>query len=171
MFIAPKLIFDGIEGVGSHFHVSRIETLFFSGTGGLGSLFHVLRSRTRFGQYRVHRVLFSCFKLPDPFWAEQRTPSIIFKFHGTRHVFRCTEGVGTCFHVSRYRTRFGRYRVPFSCFALPDSFSSVPRTSGPVFMVRASRLIFSGTGGVGSSLQVLRSQTRFGLYRGRQVPF
>jgi hypothetical protein len=44
-FCAPRLIFGGTEGVGSHFHI--------------------LRSRTRFRRYRVCRVPFSCFALPD----------------------------------------------------------------------------------------------------------
>jgi hypothetical protein len=42
-------------------------------------------------------------------------------------------------------------RLSISCFALPDSFSAVPRPSGPVLMFCA--------------------RTRFRRYRGRQVPF
>jgi hypothetical protein len=78
------------------------------------------------------------------------------------------------FHVLRSRTRFGRYcvhRVPFSCFALPDSFSAVPRTSGPVLMFCAPRLIFYGTEGAESRFHVLLSRTHFWRYRGRLVPF
>jgi hypothetical protein len=47
-------------------------------------------------------------------------------------VFYGTEGVGSCFHVLRVQTRFSRYRghwVPFSCFALLDSFSTIPSSS------------------------------------------
>jgi hypothetical protein len=44
--------------------------------------------------------------------------------------------------------------VPFSCFALPDSFSAVPRASGPVFMFCVPGLIFGGTEGVGSRFDV-----------------
>jgi hypothetical protein len=47
------------------------------------------------------------------------------------------EGAGIRFHVLHSRTRFGRYRwsrVPFSCFALSDSFLTVTRTSGPISM-------------------------------------
>jgi hypothetical protein len=78
----------------------------------------------------------------------------------------------------------------FTCFALPDSFSTVLRASGPVFMFCAPGLVLSGTEGmgsrfnvllpglvfggtevVGSHLHVLRSLTRFRRYRGRQVSF
>jgi hypothetical protein len=64
-------------------------------------------------------------------------------------------GVGSRFHVLLSRTHFRWYRghrVPFSCFERPDSFSAVPRASGPVFMFCAPR-------------------SRFPRYRGRRVPF
>jgi hypothetical protein len=92
----------------------------------------------------------------------------------TQHVFGGTEGVLSLFHVLRSRTRFRRYRgcrLPFSCFALPDSFSAVPRASGPVFMFCVTGLVFGGTEGVGSRLHVLRFRTRFRRYRERRVPF
>jgi hypothetical protein len=85
-----------------------------------------------------------------------------------------TEGVDSRFHVLRPQTRFGWYRgcrVPFSCFALLDSFSAIPRASGPVFMFCAPRLVFGGTGGVGSRFHVLRAKTRFQRYRGPRVLF
>jgi hypothetical protein len=91
-----------------------------------------------------------------------------------RRVFGGAEGVGSRFHVLHSPARFRRCRrrrVPFSCFASPDSFSAVPRASGPVFMFYARGLIFSGTEGVGSCFPVLRSQSRFRRYRGRRVPF
>jgi hypothetical protein len=84
-----------------------------------------------------------------------------------------TDGVMSRFHVLRSRTHFGRYRwhqVPFSCFALPDSFPVVPRASNPIFMFHAPRLVFGGTKVVGSRFHVLRSRTRFRRYRGRRVP-
>jgi hypothetical protein len=84
MFCAPGLIFGGIEGVQSHFHVLRSQTCFvrpdsfsavtratgpvflfcasrliLGGTEGVESRFHVLRSLTRFRQYRGRQVLFS----------------------------------------------------------------------------------------------------------------
>jgi hypothetical protein len=62
-------------------------------------------------------------------------------------------------------------RVPFSCFALLDSLSMVPRASAPVFIFFAHRLVFGGTERVGSCFQVLRSRIHFRLYRGRRVTF
>jgi hypothetical protein len=109
------------------------------------------------------------------------------------HVFGGTEGVGFLFHVLRSRTHFQRYRgrrVPFSRFALSDSFSAVlgvlgpvflfcaPRLifgcfegAGPVFMFWLARLIFGGTECVRSRFQVLRSRTLIRRYRGRRVLF
>jgi hypothetical protein len=90
------------------------------------------------------------------------------------HIFGGTKGVGSRIHVLRSRTHFRRYlgrRVRFSCFALPNSFSAVPRASGPIFMFFAPRLIFCGTEGIGSRFHVLRSRTRFWRYGGRRVPF
>jgi hypothetical protein len=89
-------------------------------------------------------------------------------------VFSGTEGVMSLFLVFRSRTRFRRYRgrrVPFSCFARPDSVSTVPRTSGPIFMFCAAGLVFGGVECVGSRFHVLRGQTHFRRYRGRRVPF
>jgi hypothetical protein len=97
--------------------------------------------------------------------------------------FSGTEGVRSLFNVSPARTRYrgrppvgslfgfrGR-RVPFSCFARPDSFSAVPRVSGPVFMFCAPGLIFGGTECVNSCFHLLHARTHFRRYRGRQVPF
>jgi hypothetical protein len=70
------------------------------------------------------------------------------------------------------RTRFRRYRerlVPFSCIALPDSFSAKPRASGTMFS--APGIIFVGTVVVGSCFHVLRSQTHFRRHRGIWVIF
>jgi hypothetical protein len=88
-------------------------------------------------------------------------------------VFGGTEGVRSRFHILRSRTHFRRYRgrrVPFSCFALSNSFSSVPRASGPVFIFCAPELVFSGTEGAETRFHVLRFQTRFGQYRGCRIP-
>jgi hypothetical protein len=87
-------------------------------------------------------------------------------------IFDGTEGVGSRFHVLRARIHVELYRgrrVPFSCFARPNSYSVVPRALGPVFMFCAPGLIFGGTEGVGSRFHVLRAQTYFRRYRGRQV--
>jgi hypothetical protein len=148
--------------------------LIFGGTEGVMSRFHVLRYRTLFRRYRGRRILFSCFARPDSFSAVSRALDPDFMFCPPGLVFGGTEGVGSRFHDLRPRTSFRRYRgrrVPFSCFALPDSFSAVPGASGPVFMIYAPELVFGGTEGVVSSFHVLRSRTRFRRYRARRVPF
>jgi hypothetical protein len=163
-FFAPGLFFGGTEGVDSFSAVPRASLpvyifyppgLVFGGTEGVPSRFHVLRSRTCFRRYRGRRVRFSRFTPPGL-------------------VFGRTEGVGSRFHVLRWWTHFRRYRgrqVPISRFALPDSFSTVPDASCPVFLFCAPGLVFSGIEGVGSRFHVLRSRTHFQRYRGRRVPF
>jgi hypothetical protein len=129
--------------------------LVFGSTEGVVSRFHVLCSRTRFRRCRVLQVPF-------------------FMFCALRLVFGGTEGVGSRLHILRSRTHFRRYRgrrVLFSCFACPDSFSTVPRASGPVFMFCAPGLVFGGTEGVRSRCDLLRTRTRFWRYRGRRVMF
>jgi hypothetical protein len=89
-------------------------------------------------------------------------------------IFCGTDGVGSRFHVLHSRMHFRRYRsrrVSFSYFALHDSFSAVPRVSGPVLLFCAPGPIFDGTNNVGYRFHVLRSQTHFGQYRGCRVPF
>jgi hypothetical protein len=153
----------------------------FGGTKGVGSRFHVLRSRTRFRLYRLCRVQFSCFALPDPFSAIPTASGPVIMLCAPGTVLDCTEGVRSRFHVLRSKTRFRRFRarrVPFSCFALPEPFSAVPRhrdpfflfcapfsfvpsVSGPVFMFCAFGLISGGTEGIVS---------RFRRDRRRRVP-
>jgi hypothetical protein len=84
-----------------------------------------------------------------------RTSGLVFMFCVPGLVFGGTEGVRSRFHVLRSRTRFRRCRgrrVPFSCFAFPDSFSVVSKALGLVFMF-------------------FRARTRFRRYRGRQLQF
>jgi hypothetical protein len=141
---------------------------------GVGSRFHVLRSRTSFRRYRGRRVPFSRFTLPDSFSTVPRASGSVFMFCAIRLVFGGTEGVGSRFRVLRARTRFRRYRgrpISFLCFALPDSFSTVPRASGPVLTFCAPGLIFGVTGCIGSRFNVLFSQTHLRRYRWRKVPF
>jgi hypothetical protein len=91
-----------------------------------------------------------------------------------RLIFGGTEGVGSRFHVLCIRIPFRRYRggrVPFSCFALPESISAVPRASAPVLMFCAPILVFGGTEGVRTRFHVLRSRTHFRWYRGCRDPF
>jgi hypothetical protein len=201
MFCAPGLIFGSTEDVGSRFHVLRSQTRFhvlrsrtsfrlyrglhipfscfarpdtfsaiprasgpffnffapglvFYVTEGVGSRFHVLRAGLVFGG----------------------TEGVGYGFHVLRAglVFGCTEGVGSRLQVLRAWTLFRRYRgrrVPFSRFTLSDSFSAIPRSSGPIFMICAPGLVFGGVEGVRSFFHVLRSRTHFQRYRGRQVPF
>jgi hypothetical protein len=206
IFCAPGLIFGDTEGVGSRFHVLRSRTRFrryrgrpvsfsyfalpdsfsavprasgtvfifyvpgliYGGTEGVQSCFHVFRSRACFRPCRVPRVPFSCFPRPDSFSAVPRASGPVFIFSAV------PRASGLVFHVLRARTRFRRYRgrrVPFSRFALPDSFSTVPSASGRVFMFCAPGLVIVGTEGVRSSFHVLRARTHFRRYRGRRVPF
>jgi hypothetical protein len=148
--------------------------LVLSGTECVESRFHILRCRTHFRRYRGRRFQFSCFALPHSFWVVPRASGPVFMFCAPGLILGGTEGVGYRFHILRSRTPFGRYRgrrVPFPCFALPKSFGVVPRATGPVFMVCAPRLNFSGTEGPMSRFHVLRSRTRFRRNRGHRVPF
>jgi hypothetical protein len=184
----------------------------FGGTEGVRSRFHVLYYQTRFRRYRGHWVPFSCFARPDSFSAVPWASLPVFMFSAPGHVFCSTEGVDSRFHVLhsrlifggsegvgyrfrvfRSRTRFHQYlglRVLFSYFACPNSFSAVPRASGPVFVFCLTRLVFGciegvrplfmfcapglvfdGTEGVGSCFHVLRVRTSFRRYRRRPIPF
>jgi hypothetical protein len=113
-----------------------------------------------------------------------------FMLYATGLIFGGTEGAISNFHILCFGTHFWLYlgcRVQFSCFVLHDSFSTVPRASGPDFMfcapgyffvgtegagssfhVLLSRTCLGGTAGAGSSLYVLRFRPRFRRYRGRQ---
>jgi hypothetical protein len=151
---APRLGFDGSEGVMSRFHV--------------------LRARTHFRRYRGRRVPFSCFARPDSISTAPRASCPVFIFFAPGLVFDGTEGVGSRFQILRARTRFQRYRglrVPLSSFARPDSFSTLKRASGPVFMFCAPGLGFGGTEGVSTLFHVLRARTPFRRHRGHHVPF
>jgi hypothetical protein len=154
MFCAPGIIFGGLEGVGSRFHVLRYRT-HFGGAECVGSRLHVLRSRTCFRRNRGRRVPFSSFARPDLFSAVPSASGPVFKFCAPRLIFRGAEGIGSLFLVLRSRTHF---RLS-------------PRVSGPVFTFRAPGLIFGGAECVGSCFHVLRSLTRFRRYGGRRVPF
>jgi hypothetical protein len=150
-----------------------IGPVFYS-TEGVESNFHVLRSRTRFGRYRGCRVKFSCFAFLYQFSAVPSSPDLVITYLAPRLAFGGIEGVGSSFHVLRSQTHFRRYRgrrVQFSCFALPDSFSAIPRASSPLFMFCAPRPDLSGTESDRSSFHVLRSLTRFWRYRRRRVQF
>jgi hypothetical protein len=141
---------------------------------GVGSRFHILCFRTRFWRYRGRRVPFSYFALPNSFSTVPRALGPVFMFCAPELVFGGAECVRSCFHVLHSLTHFWQYRVrrvPFSCFAHPDSFSAIPRASGPVFKFCAPGLIFDSTEGVGSHFNVLRTRTGFRRYKGRPIPF
>jgi hypothetical protein len=193
MFCAPELVFGGPRA-SCPVYMFCAPGLVFGGTEGVSSRFHVLHNRTRFRRYRGRRVPFSCFAHPDSFSAVQRASCPVFMFcapglvfgdieafvsrfhvlHARTRFCGGTEGVRSRFHILRVRTRLRRYRggrVPFSSFARQESFSAVPRASGPVFMFCALGLIFGDTESVGSRFHVLRARTYFRRYRGRRVPF
>jgi hypothetical protein len=133
-----------------------------------------LRFGTRFRRYRRRRVPFSCFACPDSFSAVPRASGPVFMFCVPGHVFGGAEGVGSCFHVLCSRTSFRRYRgrrLLFLCFARPNTFSTVPTASGPVFMFCAPGHVYGGTEGFESRFHVMRSRTHFLRYRGCRVPF
>jgi hypothetical protein len=135
---------------------------------------HVLRSRTYFRRCRVRRIPFSCFALLNMFSAVPSALGPVFMFCAAGLIFSGPEGDGSHFQVLRDGTRFRRYRgrrVLFSCFALSDSFSAVPRASGPVLMFCAPGLIFGGIEGVQSHFHVLRSRTCFRRCRVHRVTF
>jgi hypothetical protein len=172
-FYAPGLLSGGTEGTGSRFHVLRSQTCFGRYRGRRVS-FTFLRSRTLFGCYQGRCVPFSYFAHPESFSMVPMASAPVFMFCAPRLFLGVTEGVGARFQVLRSQTRFWRYRgrrVPFSCFALPDTFLTVPTASGPVDMFCAPELFLDVTDGVGSRFYVLRYRTRFGRYRGRRVLF
>jgi hypothetical protein len=148
--------------------------LILGGTEGVGTRFHVLRSPTHFRRNRGRPVPFTCFALPDPFWAVSWASGPIFFLCAPGPVSGGTEGVGSRFHVLLSRAHFGLYRgrqVQFPCFALSDSYSTEPWTPGPVFMFCAPGIVFGGIEGIGSCFHLLCSLTLFRRYRGRRVPF
>jgi hypothetical protein len=212
MFCAPVLISHGTEGVGSHFHVLITQTRFrryggsrvpiscfarpdsfsavsrasaavfmfyspehvFGDIEGVGSRIHVLPVWTCFRRYGGRQLPFSCFALSDSFLALSKASVPVSMFCAPGLIFGNTEGVGSRFHILRSRTYSRRYRgrrVPFSCFACPDSFSALPRVSVPFLMFCAPEIIFGGIEGVGSRFHILRSLTYFRRYRGRRVTF
>jgi hypothetical protein len=173
MFCAPGLVFDGSESLRSRFHGLHSRTR-FRPCLVRGSRFHVLRVRTHFRRHRGRPIPFSCFPLRDMFSVVRRASGPVLMFCAHRLISGGTEGVRSRFDVLRSRTHFRLFvgcRVPFSCFARPDSFSAVTRASGPVFLFCRAGTIFGGNEGVGSRFSVLRSQTHLRRFRGRRVSF
>jgi hypothetical protein len=116
-------------------------------------VFVVCNPRTQFRLYRWRQDPLSHFALPDTFSAFRMASGPDFMFCAPGLIFGATEVVGSRIHILRSRPCFPWYRgcrVPFSCFARRDSFSTIPRASGLVFMFCVPGLIFGGNEGVGS---------------------
>jgi hypothetical protein len=82
-----------------------------------------------------------------------------------RHVFGSAKGVRSpfsCFTLSDSFSDVPRASGPVFMFCVPYLFSMVPTASGPVFMFSSPILVFSDTLGVGSRFHVLRAQHIFG---------
>jgi hypothetical protein len=173
MFCAPGLVFGGTEGVGTRFHVLRARNR-FRGNRGRQISFSCFALPDSFRRYRGSCVPFSCFMLPDSFSSLPSASGLVFMFCSPGIIFDGTEGVGSHFHFLRPRTHFRRYRgrrVPFSCFAGPDSFFGYSEGVQSHLLILRSQTRFGDTEGVGSRFQVLRSWTRFRRYLGRRFPF
>jgi hypothetical protein len=137
IFCALGLNFGGTEGIVSRFYVLCSRTHFRRYRERRVPFSCFVHSRTPFGWYRVRRITISSVALQDLFWALLRAPCPVFMFCALVLIFDCTESVGYHFLVLRSWTHFRRYRgrrVPFSYFALLNSFSPVPRASGLVFI-------------------------------------
>jgi hypothetical protein len=185
-FALPDM-FSVVSSASGHIFMFCVPGIFFGGPEGDGSHFHVLRVGTSFRWYRGRLASISYFALLDTFSAVRRASGPVFMNCAPGLIFGDPEGVGFHFHVLRVQTRFRRYRgrrLPFSCFVLPDSFSTVSRASGPVFlfsavprifgpvlMLCAPGLISRGSEDIKSRFQVLRSRTRFWRYRGHRALF
>jgi hypothetical protein len=126
MFCAPELLFDDIHGRRVPFSYFALPYSFSVVTRASGPIF--------------------LFCAPGLVFDDiQGDAGIVYMFCAPGLIFGGTKGVGSCFHVLRSMTRFRRRRVrrfPISCFARPDSFSAVPRESGPIFMFCTSGLVF-----------------------------
>jgi hypothetical protein len=92
------------------------------------TLFHVLRARSRFQRYRGRWVPFSCFALSDSFLAVPKASGAVLMYCRSGLVFGGTDASGPDFMFCALELIFGgtECRLPFSCFARPDSFWAVP---------------------------------------------
>jgi hypothetical protein len=188
MFCAPGLILAGIEDLGSRWLTLFSQTFFwrYRGRRVLFSCFALPESfravprasgtvfkfctpgHVFYGTDGVGKG-FLVFALPDSFSIVPRVSGLIVRFCAAEIFLGVTEGVGSRFHGLHSWSLFRRYRgrqVLFSCFGLPDSFSTVAMTLGPIGIFCAPGYVFGGNKGAGYRFQVLRSRTHFGLYRG-----
>jgi hypothetical protein len=125
--------------------------LILGSTEGVRSYFHVLRSWTHFGWYQGAGSSFHIWRSQTHFWW----------YLGHQVYF-------SCFALP---DPFSTASAPALCFALPDSFWVVPWAKGPVFMFYALGIVLGGIEGASCSFHVLRSSTRFRLYREHRVQF
>jgi hypothetical protein len=173
IFCSPGLVFSSTEGVVCRFNVLPVRTR-FRRYRGRWVPFSSLARPYSFSAVSRASVPFSCFALSDSFSSVPRASGPVFMFCPPGLIFGGNDGVGSRSHVLRAHTLFRRYRgcrVPFSCFACPDSFWAIQRALGSFFMFCAPRLVFGGSEGVRFLFHVLRYRARFQLYRGRRVPF
>jgi hypothetical protein len=148
MFCAPGLIFGSSQGVESRFPILRSRTHFRRYRGRLVPFscfacpdsFSAVRraSRTVF-LFCAPEIVFAVlwvsgtiflFCAPRIVFAVPRASGPVFMFCAHFIVLGGTEGVGSRFHVLRYRNRFWRClgpRAPFPCFAVPGTFSEARR--------------------------------------------
>jgi hypothetical protein len=158
MFSTPGHVFGDTEGVKSRFHIFR-SRLYFRRYREREISFSYFALPDTFSEVQRSSGPFFMFCAPEFISAVPRALGHVLMFCAPGLIFGGTEGVGSLFHVlraglifsgtedvrSRFhvlrsRTCFQRYRgrrVPFSCFACSESFSAVPRASGPVFMFSA----------------------------------
>jgi hypothetical protein len=150
MFCPPGHIFDSTVCVGSHFHVLRSWTRF---PRYLRRQIPCFVLSDHFRRHRRCRVPIYCFALPDAFLTISRASvsflcfalsdsfssvsrafGPFFMFCAPRPIFGGTDGVKSRYIILRSRTHFRRYRrhqITFSCFALSNTFSAVPRRRDP----------------------------------------
>jgi hypothetical protein len=203
MFCVIGPVLGGTEGAESSFHLLRSQTRLgqYRGRQVLFSYFALPDPFRAVPKASVPVFMFCTPKfvfdgtedVGSRFVTVSRATVPVFMFYAPKLFYGGTEYVGSNFHVLRSRTRFRRYQghsVLFSCFALPDSFLTVSRASGPflifslldsfwavrsasgfVFMFGVPRPVLGGTEGVMSNFDVLCSRTHFRWYRVRRFHF
>jgi hypothetical protein len=103
-----------------------------------------------------------------------RASGPVFMFCASGPMIDRTEGVGSCFHVSRSRTRFRWYRGCRASFHVLRSLLIFGGTKGTIvscFYILHYILVLDGIEGVGYCFLDLRSQNRLRRCHRRRVPF
>jgi hypothetical protein len=147
MFHGPRLVFGVTKGVGSCFLILRSRTRlrryrgrrvplfclalsdwFSAVPRATGPVFMFCAPEHVLGGTEGAEPNFHVSRPPDSFSVVPRVSGLVFMFCALELNFGGTEGIVSRFYVLCSRTHFRRYRerrVPFSCFAPPDSFSTV----------------------------------------------